>query len=123
MTFGELFNKFAKAIGLIAPMALAFIPGGQIPAAAAAVIRALPALMAKADEVIQGIGKGAIKKDLVMTTAQLVVESVAALSTGGQKETWESLKPSVSTMIDTACAVANTFAPGAIDEQKQPTFA
>lgn len=51
---------------------------------------------------------GAEKKELVMTTVQTVLDSALAVSTGGQKETWEQLKEPVSLLIDAAATMKTT---------------
>jgi len=48
---------------------------------------------------------GAEKKELVLATVQTVLDSALAVSTGGQKETWEQIKEPVSLLIDAAAAM------------------
>lgn len=52
-------------------------------------------------------GTGTVKKSTVMGATQAIVDGMVQVSTGGQKETWESLAPVASKVIDTAVAVAN----------------
>jgi hypothetical protein len=52
-------------------------------------------------------GNGAVKKSTVLNAAQAIVEGVASVSTGGQKETWENLAPAVGLVIDATVSVAN----------------
>lgn len=49
---------------------------------------------------------GAEKKALVTATAKTIVDGVMAVSTGGQAETWERIKLPVSSIIDSAAAIA-----------------
>lgn len=49
---------------------------------------------------------GADKKEMVMGATQVVVDSMQAISTGGQKETWDQLEAPVSALVDGACEVA-----------------
>lgn len=66
-------------------------------------------LMGQAQKIYEGVkGKGAVKKTAVTQFAQTVVEDMAAVSTGGQKETWTTIAPAVSTLIDAAATIANT---------------
>ena len=62
------------------------------------------------EETYTGIANsGTVKKATVMTAAQGFVSGMAAVSGGGQKETWEkTIAPMLSTVVDTAVAAANT---------------
>lgn len=52
-------------------------------------------------------GQGEVKKSTVVGAAKAVVDGFSSVSTGGQKETWESLAPFVDKAIDVAVGVAN----------------
>ena len=49
---------------------------------------------------------GRDKKAFVVEAAKTVVDGVEAVSTGGQKETWERIGPSVDLLIEGAVGVA-----------------
>jgi hypothetical protein len=46
---------------------------------------------------------GAEKKAMVMQAVQAAFDTVVGSSTGGQKETWERLRPIIESLIDMAC--------------------
>lgn len=48
---------------------------------------------------------GAEKKALVMGATQAIIGGIAAVSTGGQAETWQKIKDPVSAIIDNAAAI------------------
>jgi hypothetical protein len=115
MSFKDFWSKFSQAFSILAPIAVAFIPGGQIPAVAAAVIPHLPGLMSIADGIVGATGP--MKKDFVMQSAQILASTVSDLSTGGQKETWDKeIAPNLSVMIDTAVALTKVITPTLIDD-------
>lgn len=79
------------------------------------VVKYLPSLISIAEGIFSWKAKsGADKKAWVQGTLQTVVTGIAAESTGGQKETWEKIAPSVSVMIDASVELAN--ATGAFTE-------
>jgi hypothetical protein len=82
-------EKIGKAIGIVAPIALAFVPGGQIPAAVVKGLQVLPSLMAMAQGLL-GAGTGEQKLDFVTQGLTLVAQTTGELSTGPQKELWEN---------------------------------
>lgn len=74
-------------------------------------------LMAIAQRLFSGKPKsGAEKKELVLATVETVLSSTLAVSTGGQKETWEAIKEPVGMLIDAAAAMK-------ISEPEMPTDA
>uniref|UniRef100_A0A6H2A5J9 Uncharacterized protein n=1 Tax=viral metagenome TaxID=1070528 RepID=A0A6H2A5J9_9ZZZZ len=48
---------------------------------------------------------GEDKKQMVVGATKAVVGSLQAISTGGQKETWDQLEEPVSDLVDGACDV------------------
>lgn len=79
-------------------------------------------MILKAIELVEGIykdvtGKGSVKKASVMALTQEVVTDMTAVSTGGQKETWESIQPFVSAFVDTAVSISNAVAPGTVTDE------
>lgn len=48
-------------------------------------------------------GSGEAKKEFVAGTVEGAVDVVTAVSTGGQKETWEALAEPISLSIDALC--------------------
>jgi hypothetical protein len=64
---------------------------------------------------------GPDKKAFVESTLETVVNGIAASSTGGQKETWDKIKPGVSTAIDGLVEIANNV--GMFDEVSQTGLA
>lgn len=76
-----------------------FIPG----------IIALMGVFQRASKARQAAGEaklsGSEKKELVLATVQTVLDSALAVSTGGQKETWEAIKEPVSMLIDAAATM------------------
>lgn len=47
---------------------------------------------------------GAEKKELVMQSTKAIVDGMQAVSTGGQKETWDQLEEPLSGLVDAAAA-------------------
>lgn len=68
-------------------------------------LQILPGLLALAEKLL-GPKTGELKKELVMGVAGLALNSVGALSTGGQAETWDRIKPFVSTIVDASVSIA-----------------
>ena len=62
-------------------------------------------LMGLAEKVL-GPKAGEQKKELVMGAAQAIIGGVAAVSTGGQADTWDRIKDPVSQIVDSAAAIA-----------------
>ncbi len=62
-------------------------------------------LMGFAEAFFPKTGAGADKKALVTGVAQAVVEGITAVSTGGQKETWEKIAEPMSIIIDGAASI------------------
>jgi hypothetical protein len=72
------------------------------------VLKYLPALIGIAEGLWSWKSKaGADKKEFVTNTLQTVVTAMQTESTGGQKETWSQIGPSVSVAIDAMVGVAN----------------
>ena len=67
-------------------------------------------LVSTAEVVISGPGMGEKKKEMVQKNFKESALSIAAVSTGGQKETWTKLAEAdniIGTIIDTTVAGAN----------------
>ena len=71
------------------------------------VIAALPfvtQMMHLAEEAYHNKPKsGEEKKALVMEATKVVTEGMTKLSTGGQKDTWETISEPISKFVDAAC--------------------
>lgn len=75
-------------------------------------------LIGIAEEVYKGIsGKGSVKKASVVAATKEIVSDMVTVSTGGQKETWESISPLVDTFIDAAVGVSNLVSPGSVTDE------
>ncbi|MCP4579816.1 MAG: hypothetical protein GY846_26395 [Deltaproteobacteria bacterium] len=48
---------------------------------------------------------GAEKKQMVLTGTKALIDTIGAVSTGGQAETWKKIEVPVSDAIDATCAV------------------
>lgn len=64
-------------------------------------------LISFVENLIADAGKGEVKKSVVMGATKTILEAGAAVSTGGQKETWEKIAPAVSGLIDASVSLAN----------------
>lgn len=64
-------------------------------------------LIGFAEKLFTGAKQGALKKSMVLGAAEAVANGMAMASTGGQKETWEAIKPMLGTIIDTTVAISN----------------
>lgn len=62
-------------------------------------------LIELAERYFAGPGHGAEKKELVTEVLKAAVNTTAAVSTGGQKETWTRIAPEVSTIIDASVSI------------------
>jgi hypothetical protein len=95
--------------GVLAPVLAAF--GVVIPPVAIAILPLMTDLMGHAEDAMPTAGSGAIKKAAVTAGVTGFVNSMAQLSTGGQKETYQKITSEmVSGLIDTVAAVANGIA-------------
>jgi hypothetical protein len=65
----------------------------------------LPSLISLAEKLL-GPKTGEAKKELVLEAAGIAMNAVGAFSTGGQAQTWERIKPMVSTIVDAGAAIA-----------------
>ncbi len=114
----EFFVRLAKVFSGLAPVlsaiASVFLPGVSI---LPKILSVLPELITVAEKMF-GFGMGDLKKEYVMEGAQKVVDTMADLSTGGQKETWESVKPFVSSAVDGIITAVNTFEEGSFNQQR-----
>ena len=71
-----------------------------------AVIPLIMKLIPLAEDVFKDEPKsGEKKKEMVTVTAKAVITGLAAISTGGQRETWEKLAEPISLIIDMACTL------------------
>ncbi len=70
-------------------------------------------LMGIAEEAL-GSGTGEKKKEMVTQGAKTIVEGLATISTGGQKETWNALAEPVSQFIDGTVNLLNTASKGKV---------
>jgi hypothetical protein len=77
----------------------------------------LPNLIALAERLL-GPKTGEIKKELVLSATGIIMTAVGALSTGGQANTWERIKPLVSAMVDSSVAIAFPNASSLVDSQR-----
>ena len=74
------------------------------------VMQFLPSLINIAEGLFSWKAKsGADKKAFVTNTLQGAVTAISAVSTGGQKDTWAQIGPSVSVAIDGLVGVANAM--------------
>jgi hypothetical protein len=98
----------------VATLALDFIPG--VPAVVPAIIGRMPELIATAEKMFPGDGKGPIKQEYFMKTAELAARDMGELSTGGQADTWKNdIQPKIDPLLSLVIAGINKFKPGAID--------
>jgi hypothetical protein len=104
-------NLFTTAQGL-APLASLFGPkvGAQVSTGLALATQMMPALLSLIGlaENLFGEGSGEQKKTFVTTTVQTMIDSMAQMSTGEQKATWETLKSTdLGAAIDLIVAIVN----------------
>ena len=83
-----------------------------------AIFTILPGLISLAEKLF-GSGTGEIKKSMVMGAAQAVSSTMVAVSTGGQKTTWETVAPLISQAVDLAVDVANKTGWAKIEDDTQ----
>ena len=63
-------------------------------------------LMTLAEQAFDGIQEsGEQKKQMVLEAVQAVFDALVGASTGGQKETWEKIRPIISSVIDIVCGI------------------
>ncbi len=97
----------------VAGLALNFIPA--VPKVVPAILSKMPELIATAEKMFPGSGKGGLKQDFFMKTAELVAADVESLSTGGQAGTWKALQPKIEPILSMAITAINRFRPGTFD--------
>jgi hypothetical protein len=68
-------------------------------------VQILPSLISLAERLL-GPKTGEAKKDLVMSAVEIAMTAVGGLSTGGQAQTWDKLRPLVSQVVDAIVAMA-----------------
>lgn len=81
---------------------------------AAAILNLIAALVPIAERFFKNKKSGEKKKAWVMAAAEGAIAGANTVLTGGARETWGSLKPQVSGLVDTA---ANLFFPP-VEEMK-----
>ena len=110
----EWFKRLSQIVTAVAPIlstvATFFFPQIGI---ASKILSALPGLIGAA-EMAYGDGQGPLKKEYVLDGAERLVDAMSDVSTGGQKETWDSLKPVTGQLIDGIVAAVNALAPDTI---------
>lgn len=111
--FKEGLNFIEETILPMATLALEFVPG--VPPLVPAILQKMPELIATAEKMFPGDGKGGLKQDYFMKTAELVAADVAGMSTGGQAETWKEILPKIDPFLTLAISAINKFKPGLID--------
>jgi hypothetical protein len=96
------------SFSLLAPILAAF---GVVIAPQAIALAPVAVAMMNAAEAALGDGTGPLKKEAVTAGMTAFVAGMAAVSTGGQKETYEKIDAvGVSTLIDTIATVGNNIA-------------
>lgn len=111
---GDFFKKLGQVmqgvIPILSGIATFFFP--EIPIAAK-ILAALPGLIDSAENAF-GDGTGPIKKAYVMDGAEKLVAAMGDISTGGQKDTWETIAPFTSSIVDGIVAGVNSLAGEAV---------
>lgn len=107
----DFFKKLGAVVCGLAPVLSAvatiiFPGGGAALAIGTKILGALPGLITAAENAF-GDGTGPIKKQYVMEGAEKIVQTMSDVSTGGQKETWNTLAPLTSTIVDSIITAAN----------------
>jgi len=111
--FKEGLNFVEETILPMATLALEFVPA--VPPLVPAILQKMPELISTAEKVFPGDGKGGLKQDYFMKTAELVAEDVAGISTGGQAETWKEILSKIDPILTLAISTINKFKPGLIE--------
>lgn len=101
-----------------AALAIQFVPGA--PPYAGTIIQKMPDIIASAEKMFSGDGKGEMKKEYFMQTAKLVAADAAGMSTGGQAETWQTVQANLDPLLSLMVNVVNRFRPGTIVDEKTP---
>ena len=84
-----------------------------------ALIPTIIKLMGIAEEAYANVpSSGAQKKTLVMSIIEAIFGGISAVSTGGAAETWGRIQAPVSTIIDSAAAIAFPNASSLVDSQR-----
>ena len=98
----------------VAVLALDIVPG--VPAIIPTIIGKMPELISTAEKMFPGDGKGTIKQQYFMQTAQMVAADVAGLSTGAQAATWTNeIQPKIDPVLTLIMATINKYKPGTVD--------
>jgi hypothetical protein len=104
-------TSFLKQAETWIPVAMYFVPGGALPAAAVQVATALPSIISDIETTMDPGTSGSVKKQAAMIAAKQVTQTIAAASTGGQAATWNDISGKVGTLVDSLVAAANQAAP------------
>ncbi len=64
------------------------------------IFRLIPSLVRLIEAIVPGKGQGVVKKTAVKESVKAIVDGVHAVSTGGQKETWDLIHEPVDQTID-----------------------
>lgn len=103
----NFFSKLAQVVKGLAPLLTVaagfFLPGSTV---LAKVLTSVPSLIASAENAF-GDGTGEIKKQYVMEGAEKIVATLTDISTGGQKETWQSIAPFTDGIVEAIVAGVN----------------
>ena len=75
----------------------------------------MPELIATAEKMFPGDGKGGLKQEYFMKTAEIVAADMTEMSTGGQADTWRNISTKIDPILTLAISTINKFKPGAID--------
>ena len=111
--FKEGLSFIEETVLPVAVLALEFVPG--VPPLVPAIIQKMPELIATAEKMFPGDGKGGLKQDYFMKTVELVAADIAGMSTGGQAEMWKQIIPRIDPFLTIAISAINRFKPGTID--------
>ena len=114
MSLATLEADFVKGLGFVekyvlpaAVVALDFIPG--VPGFVPVLLGKMPDLIANAEAMFPGDGKGSIKQEYFMKTAELAAADVAGVSTGAQAETWAKVAPALDPLLTLVIKAVNEF--------------
>lgn len=112
-----LLAKFVAPIVVVAASVLGLPPG------IAAVLKAIPALMAAAEIALPEVGSGPAKKQQVLDSARAFMAVAEKNLTGIAHANFDVLKPLIEAIINNGIAAVNQLAPLIIADDRPPPVA
>ncbi len=118
-------DKFEAIIGIgakyIVPLLSVAAAALGVPAPVAAVLNAIPDLMAKLEAVLPVKGSGPVRSEVVLSVMQIAMDTIESNLTGGAAESFNKLKPLIQASMTNTVLAVKDLVPGVMSDGLQPT--